>query len=85
MYVDLKGLSLSFKEKRRRCKLGDNKPRGCPLSKRGDCSFAVGSYIQGVSSPWALNPFPQGLGMGGGSTYSMTAGNDGGTFCPLSL
>ena len=33
------------------CKFGDSKTRGCPLSKKGGCSFAVGTQSQRVSSP----------------------------------
>ena len=28
------------------CKFGDDKTRGCPLSKKGGCSFAVGTQTQ---------------------------------------
>ena len=37
--------------KRRGCKFGDGKTRGCPLSKKGGCSFAVGTQAQRVSAP----------------------------------
>ena len=37
--------------KRGGCKFGDGKPRGCHFSKKGDCSFAVGSQAQRVSAP----------------------------------
>ena len=37
--------------KRGGCKFGDSKTRGCPLSKKGGCSIAVGTQTQKVSAP----------------------------------
>ena len=37
--------------KRGVCKFGYGKTRGCPLSKKGGCSFAVGTQAQRVSAP----------------------------------
>ena len=42
--------------KRGGCKFGYGKTRGCPLSKKGGCSFAVVTQAQRVSPP------PPGLG-----------------------
>ena len=37
--------------KRGGCKFGDGKTRGCSFSKKGVCSFAVGTQAQRVSAP----------------------------------
>ena len=53
--------------KRGGCKYGDGKTRGCPFSKKGGCSFAVGTQAQRVSAPpppglgdanWLFNLYP---------------------------
>ena len=44
--------------KRGGSKFGDGKTTGCPLSKKGGCSFAVGTQTQRVNAPPPPPPTP---------------------------
>ena len=55
---DFKGLFLAIM-KIGGCKFGDGKTRGCPVSKKRDCSLAVGTQTQRVSTPPPLAYFLQ--------------------------
>ena len=53
--------------KRGGCTFGDGKTRGCPLLKKGGCSFTVGTQIQIVNVPPPPGLLPRMVGADGTS------------------